>query len=81
MISRVLSRITLKLLDVGGNLVIIAGQSSSSCIGSFINWLNSRKLNPTIKGIMGATEMVPKTVPLDVTNGVELDPTPSWVPA
>jgi len=32
-----------------------------------------------MKGSMGAAGTVPKLVPLYVTTGVELDPTPSWV--
>ena len=30
---------------------------------------------------MVAAEMVPETVSLDVTTGIEPDPTPGWVPA
>jgi len=30
---------------------------------------------------MGATRIVPGTVPLDVTIGIGLEPTPGWIPA
>ena len=33
-----------------------------------------------MKGSMGATGMVLETVPLDVTTGIEPEPTPGWVP-
>jgi len=49
------------------SLINIEGQPSSWCMGSFINWLRSGRLNLAIKGSMGAARMVPETVPLDVT--------------
>lgn len=50
-------------------------------MGSFINWLNSHRLNPAIKGSMGAVRMVLEIVLIDVTTGIELEPTPGLVPA
>ena len=64
-----------------GSLVNIEGQPASWCMGSFINWLKSDRLNPTIKGSKGAARMVLETVPLDVTTGIELEPTPGCLPA
>jgi len=64
-----------------GSLVSIAGQPVLWCIGSFINWLKSERLNPAIKGSRGATSMIPETAPLDVTTGVEPKSTLGWVPA
>ena len=64
-----------------GSLVGIEGQPTSWCMGSFINWLKSGRLNPAIKGSMGVARMVPETVPLDVTTRVAPDPTPGWVHA
>ena len=63
-----------------GISVSIEGQPASWCMGSFINWLKSVRLNPTIKGSMGVVRTVPETVLLDVTTGIELEPTPGWVP-
>jgi len=64
-----------------GRLVGIAAQSASWCMGSFINWLKSGRLNLAIRGIMGAVRTVPETVPLDVTTGIEPEPTRGWLPA
>ena len=63
-----------------GSLVGIEGQRASWCMGLFINWLKSGRLNPAIEGNMGASRTYPETVPLDVTTGIESEPTPSWVP-
>jgi len=79
-IGRVLSRITLKLGNVKGSLVGIACQLALWCIGSLINYQKSGRLNPAMKCSMGAFGTVPKTIPLDVTTGVEMEPTPSWIP-
>jgi len=49
-------------------------------MGSFIDWLKSGRLNLAINGNMGVAEMVPETVSLDVTTGIEPEPTPGWVP-
>jgi len=38
------------------------------------------RLNPAIKGSMGAARTDLETVPLDVTTSIEPKPTPSWVP-
>jgi len=56
-----------------GSLGGMEGQLAFWCMGSFINWLKSSRLNPAIKGIMGVAETVPETVPLDVTTGIEPD--------
>jgi len=61
-----------------GSLVGIAGQLTSWCMGSLINWLKSKRLNPTIKGNKGATKMVPVMVLLDVTIGIEPKPPLGW---
>lgn len=61
-----------------GSIINIVGQLASWCIGSLINWLNSRILNPIMKVRMGATRMVPNMVPLDVTTRVEMEPTLGW---
>lgn len=63
-----------------GSLVDIEGQRALWFIGLFINWLKFGRLNPTIKGSMGATGTVPETILLNVTTEIELDPTTSWVP-
>ena len=63
-----------------GSLVDIEGQPISWCMGSFINWLKSSRLNPAIKGHMGVAGIVPETVSLDVTTRIEPEPTPGWVP-
>lgn len=60
-----------------GSLVGLEGQPTSRCMGSFINWLKSGRLNPAIKGSMGAIRTVPETVSLHVNNMIELEPTPS----
>jgi len=62
-----------------GRLVKIEGQTTSWCMGSFVKWLKPGRLNPAIKGSMGALRMVPETVPSDVTTRIELEPTPGWV--
>ena len=59
-----------------GSLVDIECQLASWCMGSFINWLKSGRLNPTIKGSMGATKTVLETLPLDMTTRIELEPKP-----
>lgn len=64
-----------------GSLVGIEGHLSSWCMGSFINWLKSGRLNPTIKGSMGAARIVLETIPLDVITRIELQLTAGWVPA
>ena len=64
-----------------GSLVGIEGQPTSWCMGSFINWLRSGRLNPTIKGSMRAARTVPETVLPDVITGVELEPPLGWVHA
>jgi len=64
-----------------GILVDIEGQLASWCIGSFLNWLKSERLNPTIKGIMGVVRTFLDMVLLDVTTRVELEPTRGWVHA
>jgi len=48
-------------------------------MGSFINWLKSGRLKPTIKGSVGASGMVPETVSLDLTTRIESKPTLGWV--
>lgn len=63
-----------------GSLVSIVGQPTSWCIGSFIKWLKSGRLNPTIRGSMGATRIVPEIIPLNVTTRIEPKATPGWVP-
>lgn len=63
-----------------GSLVGIEGQPTSWCMGPFINWLKYGRLNPTIKGSMGATGTVLETIPPDVTTGMEPEPTLVWVP-
>jgi len=64
-----------------GCLVCIEIQPTSWCMGLFINCLKSGRLNPAIKGSMGADKIVLETFPLDVTNGIDVKPTPGWVPA
>lgn len=61
-----------------GTLVSIAGQLASWCVGSLINWLKSRRLNPTIKHNIGAARIVPVMVLVDVTVWVEPKPTVDW---
>lgn len=63
-----------------GIIVSIEGQPALWCMGSFINWPKSGRLNPTIKGSMGAIEIVSHTVPLNVTTDIKMEPTPGWVP-
>lgn len=48
--------------------------------GLFINCLRSGRLNPTIKGSMGAVETVLETVPPNVTTSIVLEPPLVWVP-
>ena len=64
-----------------GSSVRIEGQPASWCIGSLINWLKSKRLNPGRKGSVGAIGMVLEMVSLDVTSRVEPELTPGWVPA
>jgi len=63
-----------------GSLVGIDGQLALWCMGSLINWIKSRRLNPTMKGSNGATGIVLVTIPLDVMTGVEPEPTLTWFP-
>lgn len=54
-----------------GSMVNIAGQLALWGIELLINWIKSRRLIPTIKVSIRVYRMVPETIPLDVTTGVE----------
>jgi len=58
-----------------GSLVSIEGKPTSWCIGLFINSLRSSRLNPAIKGSMGAVRTVHETISPHVTITIELEPT------